>query len=185
MSACQRSGSVNVDTGIGSTTTCAPAGSLSAANAAVHPVGTAGSDPAGSGRGTSGAMAASTASAIADRAMVDRAMSHRALPHRGAGSRACAQRARAASRPNVNSAAAAPSARIENRSGITELATGRACSQYQGSVIQACSCPPASSVPPSESTSSTTSTAAVTRTVGSRQNSTAAAASAMSIGQPR
>jgi hypothetical protein len=40
VSACHRSGSVNVDAGMGTTSTCAPAGNRSAVNAAVHPAGT-------------------------------------------------------------------------------------------------------------------------------------------------
>ena len=87
--------------------------------------------------------------------------------------------------PSANSAAAAPSARIENRSGIADPVTGSDCTQYQGSFTHACSCPPASSVPPSENTSSTTNVTATARTASSRQNTTAATASAISIGQPR
>lgn len=74
---------------------------------------------------------------------------------------------------------------IENRSGIADPATGSVCSQYQGSLTNACRCPPASSVPPSESTSSSTNVTARARTGSSRQNKTATTASAVSIGQPR
>ena len=67
MSACHRSGSVNVDSGMGSTSTCAPAGSRRAVNVCRPPGRHAGLDPAGSGRGTIGAIATSAASAIAQR----------------------------------------------------------------------------------------------------------------------
>lgn len=170
VSACHRSGSVNVETAMGTTRTRAPAGSRSAANVAAHPAGTGETDPAGSGRGTIGAIATSATAATA----------HRAPGHRAAGNLA-----RAASIPNANIAAAAPSATIENRSGITDPITGSVCSQYQGSLTHECSCPPPSRVPPMENTSSTANVTAAERTVSRRQNRTATAASTISIGQPR
>src|ERR1700746_1585158 len=54
VSACQRSGSVNVDIGTGTVSTVAEAGRCSAANAADQPGGTWIAASAGSGRGTIG-----------------------------------------------------------------------------------------------------------------------------------
>src|SRR5271154_5271283 len=54
VSACQRSGSVKVDIGIGTTRTLAEAGSRNAANVADQPGGSGVTAPAGSGFGTMG-----------------------------------------------------------------------------------------------------------------------------------
>ena len=91
----------------------------------------------------------------------------------------------AASAQQARSAAAAPSATMANRSGSAALSTGRLCSQYHGSLIQACSCPKASRVPPSENTSSTTQATAQARTGSRRQNRMVPAASTAISGQPR
>src|SRR2546423_563583 len=63
VSACQRSGSVKVDIGTGTTRTLAEGGSRSAANAAVQPAGTGVAAATGSGFGTMG-RTARTAAAI-------------------------------------------------------------------------------------------------------------------------
>ena len=153
MSACQRSGAVYERTGIGTTSTSAPGGSRSAVNAAVQPAGTGEALAAGSGRGTSGRIAIAAAAAMS--------------------ARRAGQRLRAASRPKASSAAAAPSAMMENRSGITAAATGRACSQCHGSAMPSCSRPPASRVPPSESADSSPNVTALARTGRRRQKSAA------------
>ncbi len=95
------------------------------------------------------------------------------------------QRLRAASSPKASNAAAAPSAMMENRSGITAAATGRACSQCHGSKMPSCSRPSASRVPPRESADSTANVTAVARTGRRRQNHAAMTARTASIGQPR
>src|SRR5579871_1253038 len=171
VSACQRSGSVNVDIGTGTTSTVAEAGRSSAPNAADQPGGTVIAATAGSGRGTMGSTAR-TAQPVTVAIAAVRLQ--------------CAARTgTAASAQQASSAAAAPSATMENRSGSAALSTGRPCSQYQGSLSQACSCPLASRVPPSENTSSTTSATAQARTASSRQNRITPAASTTISGQPR
>jgi hypothetical protein len=164
VSACQRNGSVNVDSATGTTRTWAFAGSRKLANAVVHPAGTPAVSAAGNGAGTSGTTAA-TASAATNRG---------ALGHQ----------ARAASKPNANAAAAAPSEMIENLSGSTEPLIGNVCSQYQGSLIASCSWPPASKVPPREAAASTAKVSAAVRTGSSRQNRTVTMTSTTSNGQP-
>ena len=91
----------------------------------------------------------------------------------------------AASAQKASSAPAAPSATMENRSGSAALSTGRLCSQYHGSLIQACSCPPASRVPPRENTASTAQVTAQARTGSRRQNRIVPATSTAISGQPR
>src|ERR1700722_16300720 len=100
VSATQRSGSVNVETGIGTMRTWAPGDSRRPVTAVLQPAGTAATVAAGNGAGTRGS------TAITDRPAISR-------PAPG-------QLARAASKPNASAAAAAPSATIENRSGSTE-----------------------------------------------------------------
>src|SRR6185437_13014406 len=137
VSACQRSGSVKVDIGTGTTRTLAEGGSRSAANAADQPCGTGTAAATGSGLGT------------------------------------------------IGSAAAAPSATRQNRSGSADSSSGRPCSQYQGSLIAGWWCPPNSRVPPSENTPSTTQATAPARAGSRRQQAIAAPASTTSSGQPR
>ena len=74
---------------------------------------------------------------------------------------------------------------MENRSGSAAPSTGRPCSQYQGSLIQACSCPLASRVPPSENRLSTAQATAQARTGSRRQNRIVPATSTTISGQPR
>src|SRR5256885_16110583 len=81
VSACQRSGSVKVDIGTGTTRTLAEGGSRSAANAADQPAGTGVAAATGSGFGTMG-RAARTATAITTAAGRQPAAS-RASPSRG------------------------------------------------------------------------------------------------------
>src|SRR5579859_2971050 len=179
VSACQRSGSVKVDMGIGITSTGADAGRCSEANTADQPGGTGVAAAAGSGLGKIGSTASTP---------TDMTTAAGRQPEASQGIRRpayAAQAARAASRQKASNAAAAPSARIENRSGSAALSSGRPCSQYHGSLSQACSCPLASSVPPSENTASTTAVTAVARTGSRRQNLTAARPSSTSSGQPR
>src|SRR5579862_2183777 len=179
VSACQRNGSVNVDMGIGTTSTGADAGRSSSANAADQPGGTGVVAPAGSGLGTIGSMARTPT-------VMTTAAGRQPEASRGARRAAyAAKTATAASRLKASNAAAAPSAGIENRSGSAALSTGRPCSQYHGSLIHAWACPLASSVPPSENTERTTAVTAVARIGSRRQNRTAARTSSTSSGQPR
>ena len=109
-------------------------------------------------------------------------------PTASRGSRRAAKAAkagRAASTAKARSAAAAPSATMENRSGRAALSSGRPSSQYQGSLIAGCSCPPNSRVPPSENTPSTAQATAAARTGSRRQPAIAASSSTMISGQPR
>ena len=134
VSACQRSGSVKVDIGTGTTSTVAEAGSRSEANTADQPGGTGVAAAAGSGLGTIGrtARTAQDMTTAAGR----QADGEPRQPDRAA---YAAKAATAASTAKASSAAAAPSATMENRSGSAALSTGRPCSQYHGSLIQACS----------------------------------------------
>lgn len=112
------------------------------------------------GSGISGA-SASTATA---NGQFRRAHARRPEP----GPSGAAERARPSE--NASTAAAAPSARIANRSGSMVPTIGRACSQCQGSR------PPGKTTPrnflfcpPRLRSSSTTQVTAMTRTFGSRQ----------------
>src|SRR5580704_18289076 len=179
VSACQRSGSVKVDIGIGTTRTLADGGSRSAENVADQPGGTGAMSAAGRGLGTMG-KTASTAPDItiaAGRQPTASRGSHRAAKAAKAG--------RAASTAKARSAAPAPSATMENRSGRAALSSGRPSSQYQGSLIAGCSCPPNSRVPPSENTLSTAKATATALTGSRRQLTVIASSSTMISGQPR
>src|SRR5271167_4923262 len=179
VSACQRNGSVKVDSGIGTTRTLADGGSRSAANAADQPGGTEVTSAAGSGFGTMGrtARTAPDITTAAGRQPTASRGSHRAAKAAKAG--------RAASTAKARSAAPAPSAMMENRSGRAALSSGRPSSQYQGSLIAGCSCPPNSRVPPSENTPSTAQATAAALIGSLRQPTIAASSSTMISGQPR
>src|SRR5580704_5373265 len=134
VSACQRSGSVKVNIGTGTTRTLAEGGSRSAANAADQPGGTGVAAAAGSGFGTIG-RTARTAAAIttaAGRQPADSRGSPRLEGQRAANA---ANAGTAASTAKASSAAAAPSVTRENRSGSADSSSGSPCSQYQGSLI--------------------------------------------------
>src|SRR5579859_169969 len=179
LSACQRSGSVNLDTGIGTTSTAAGARSRREANTADQPDGSGAAAAAGNGLGTSGKIA---------RTAQDMTTAVGRHPDASRGRRATAYTARpdtAASKEKARSAAAAPSATMENLSGSTALRTGRPSSQYHGSLIPWYSLPLASRVPPSESTPSTTQATAEVRTGSSRQKWIAASRSTTINGHPR
>src|SRR5512142_1740459 len=126
VSACQRSGSVKVDIGTGTTRTLAEGGSRSAANAADQPAGTGVAAATGSGFGTIG-RTARTAAAITTAT----GRQPDASPSRGQRCAAnAAKTGTAASAAKARSAAAAPSATSENRSGSADSSSGRPCSQY-------------------------------------------------------
>src|SRR6516225_9792432 len=129
VSACQRSGSVKLYIGIGTTSTLADGGSRNAANAADQPAGTGVAAAAGSGFGTIG-RTARTAAAITTATGRQPAASAGIL--RAANT---AKTGTAASTAKARSAAAAPSATSENRSGSADWSRGRPCSQYKGSLI--------------------------------------------------
>src|SRR5689334_24393991 len=179
--ACQRSGSVKVDIGTGTVSTLADEGSRSAVNAACQPGGTGLAVTAGSGAGTMGSTA-SPATAITTAA----GRQPDASPSLGIRRAAKAAKAGiAASMAKASSAAAAPSATRENRSGRAALSSGRLCSQYQGSLIAGCPCPPNISVPPSENTPRTAQATAAVRTGSRCQQAIAASTSSTISGQPR
>src|SRR6266851_2187894 len=179
VSACQRSGSVKVDIGIGTTRTLADAGSRSEANTADQPGGSGVTSAAGRGFGTMGKTA---------RTAQDITTAAGRQPAASRGSRRAAKPAKAgpaASAAKASTAAPAPAATMENRSGRAALNTGRPSSQYQGSLIAGCACPANSRVPPSENTASTAEATAAARTGSRRQQAIAASTSTMISGQPR
>ena len=167
VSACQRSGVVKAPPGAGRVSALAPYGRCRSPSARAHPAGAGGRLAVGSGAGSIPATATSPAAVTATRAV--------------SGPR----RAQASWSAKASSAAAHPSAVTENRSGMTETATGSSCSQYQGSLIDECTWPAYWSVPPREKTSRTTNAAASTRTGSTRHRATDAQARTASIGQPR
>ena len=117
VSACQRSGSVKVDIGTGTTSTAAEAGRRSAANVADQPAGGGVAATAGNGLGTIGRTA---------RTAQDMTTTAGRAPDASRGRRRAAKEARtgrAASAQKASRAAAAPSATTENRSGSATLST--------------------------------------------------------------
>src|SRR6516225_3366169 len=122
-SACQRSGSVKVDIGTGTVSTVAEAGRSSEAKAADQPGGTGVAAAAGRGRGTIG-RTARTAQAMTTAVGHDaqrRLDASGGRPRPGTDRANAASAGMAASAQKASSAAAMPSARMENRSGSAAL----------------------------------------------------------------
>ena len=87
--------------------------------------------------------------------------------------------------PNASSAAATPSAMIENLSGSTDANSWCSSIQCQGRVTAGLAAPPISGCPPREKITSTASANAAARAAGRRQLTAAARTRTTISGQPR
>src|SRR5215472_9678038 len=187
VSACHRIATGRILGGTGTTSTLAPGGRCSAVNAADQPRGSGVVAAAGNGPGSNDRQA-STASVSAKEGTQARSVPPSALSTELAGAGPTPRtvsRPVTASNPSASRTAAAPSIRIDSRSGSIDDRSWCSSSQCQGRFTAGSGTPRVCGWPPNENTARTTSVTAAALTAGRRQPTTGAAARTTIIGQPR